>query len=284
MKRLTIILLGVAALLCSCSGGARKVNARHVPERMDDFVFENDFYCFRVYGKALEGNPTSPGFDFWAKNCDTLVAEGRYRLYAEGNDAAYHRNLGNGKDCYKVGVSLGAGASSPFINDTLRFPATNYRSYEIISLTPKEAVFVLHYPKWESCGYSISLDKKFTVTAGKKFCKVEDTWSFTGPGETLRVAAGIYRHDEKDIVDEYNAKERIAIWEHASDQSLEKEDGLIGVAVVMPDAEGSSVSCGHSLVWKDVKSREPLTYYFSAVWSEFSVPTAQDWFDIVKRF
>ena len=97
MKRLFFLSLAVLGLF-SCSSKVQKVNARYVPERMDDFVFENDFYCFRVYGKALEGNPTSPGFDFWAKNCDTLVADGRYRLYAEGSDQAYHHNLGNGKE------------------------------------------------------------------------------------------------------------------------------------------------------------------------------------------
>ena len=39
--------------------------ARHVPERADDFVFENNLVCGRIYGQALEGNPTSPGIDIW---------------------------------------------------------------------------------------------------------------------------------------------------------------------------------------------------------------------------
>ena len=282
MKHLILLCLAAAGL-CFCSTPGQKVNARFVPERMDDFVFENDFYCFRVYGKALEGNPTSPGFDFWAKNCKALVADGRYKLYAEGSDQAYHHNLGNGKDCYKVAVSLGAGASSPFINDTLRYPATNYRSYDIVSLTAKEAVFVLRYPEWETCGYRISLDKEFHVKAGEKFCKVEDTYTFTGPTESLTIAAGINRHDENDLVDEFNGKDRIAIWEHASDQSLEKEDGLIGVAVIMPGAEKTEVACGHSLLEKTIRSGETLSYSFSAVWSEFSVSTAEEWFSIVKK-
>ncbi len=282
MKRLFFLSLAVLCLF-SCSPKVQKVNARYVPERMDDFVFENDFYCFRVYGKALEGNPTSPGFDFWAKNCDTLVADGRYRLYAEGSDQAYHHNLGNGKDCYKVGVSLGAGGSSPFIGDTLRYPVTNYRSYEILTSSPKEISFVLHYPEWETCGYRIALDKKFTVTAGKKFCKIEDNYTFEGPSETLTIAAGINRHDENDLLEEFLGKDRIAIWERASDQSLEKEDGLIGVAVVMPKADRSEVACGHSLLEKDVRNGETLTYFVSAVWSEFSVRTAREWFDLVNK-
>ena len=75
----------------------------------------------------------------------------------------------------------------------------------------------------------------------------------------------------------------MAIWERASDQSLEKEDGLIGVAVVMPKADRLEVACGHSLLEKDVRSGETLTYFVSAVWSEFSVRTAREWFDLVNK-
>ena len=278
MKKIIFLALGVL-LLASCGQPKVRVNAREVPERMDDFVFENDLYCFRVYGKALEGNPTAPGFDFWAKNCDTLVAESRYALYASGSDQAYHHNLGNGKDCYKVAVSLGAGASSPLIADTLRFPATNYRSSEIVEKTPDKVVFVLHYPEWEVCGYKIALDKKFTVTAGRRFCDVEDNYTFSGPTETLDIAAGIVRHD---LVQEYNGKDRVAIWEHASDQSVEPEEGMIGVAVVMPSAGSTTVKDGHSLCVKTIKSGEPVNYSFSAVWSEYDIHSAEDWFAVVK--
>lgn len=283
MRKL-LFLAAVALTAFSCAPRVQKVLAREVPERMDDFVFENDYYCFRVYGQALEGNPTSPGFDFWAKNCDTLVAEGRYELYKQGSDQAYHHDLGNGKDCYKVAVSLGAGASSPFIGGAIRYPATNYRSSEVLVLEPGRAVFVLHYPEWEAEGYRVSLDKKFTVLAGQRFCKVEDVYSFTGPADTLLIAAGIFRHNEEDLLEELVAPDRVAIWEHASDQSQESEDGLIGVAVVMPDAAGPQIACGHSLLLKSVQSGEPLTYWFSAVWSKYDVPDADSWFDLVERF
>ena len=59
MKRIFTILLALAAL-CACSQ-EKKVMARYVPERSDDFVFENNLIAGRFYGKALEGNPTSPG-------------------------------------------------------------------------------------------------------------------------------------------------------------------------------------------------------------------------------
>ena len=284
MERLLYLVL-VLGLLAGCGQrGAqeRKVNARAVPERADDFVFENDFYCYRAYGKALEGNPTSPGFDVWVKNCDSLVAEGRYARYmASGSDSSYHKDHGNGKDCYKVSVSLGGGASSPLIADTLRFPATNYRSSEILESTPGTVSFVLHYPAWEACGYSISLDKTITVTAGDPFAKAVDVYSFTGPSDSLVIAAGLVRHD---VVQELKGPDRIALWEHASDTSIEPEDGMIGLALIMPWADSTTIAAGHSLCVRRIESGEPIEYWFSSVWSKGFIDNPDDWFSLVQEY
>src|SRR5262245_22958409 len=55
------------------------VMARHVPERYDDFAFENDRVGFRIYGKALETvEPGSSGIDTWQKNTRELVMDKWY--------------------------------------------------------------------------------------------------------------------------------------------------------------------------------------------------------------
>ena len=107
MKRI-LVLLAAAAALCACSQ-EKKVMARFVPERSDDFVFENNLIAGRFYGKALEGNPTSPGLDIWVKLPGKLVADEWYKGYETQSDEYYHHDHG-GKDCYKVAVSLGGGA------------------------------------------------------------------------------------------------------------------------------------------------------------------------------
>ena len=162
MKRLLIVSLVLAAL-AGCQGGSgEKVMARYVPERADDFVFENSLVAGRFYGKALEGNPTSPGIDIWVKLPGRLVADEWYKGAQEDPDY-YHHNHG-GKDCYKVAVSLGGGASAPMIDGKLCYPATNYRSFEMLEETPEKVVFVLHYPQWQASEtVSVSLDKQVTV-------------------------------------------------------------------------------------------------------------------------
>jgi pectinesterase len=276
--------MAVAGCLFACKAPEQKVMARFVPERADDFVFENNLVAGRFYGEALEGNPTSPGVDIWVKLPGALVANDWYAHAVE--DGGYYHHDHGGKDCYKVAVSLGGGASVPFIADSLRFPATNYRSYEILTEEPEKVVFVLHYPAWDAAeGISVALDKKVTVCADTYFVEVEDTYTFSG-ADSLVVAAGIKLHGAQEtIVEKLAAEDRYAIWEKASDQSVEPEDGMLGVAVVMPGADEVVLreDLDHALLLKKVVSGEKVCYSFGSCWSKGDLQTADAWFDVVRK-
>ena len=283
MKKL-LILSALLLTLAGCESAPEpKVMARYVPERSDDFVFENNLVAGRFYGKALEGNPTSPGIDIWVKLPGKLVADQWYEGAMKDPDY-YHHNHG-GKDCYKVSVSLGGGASAPLVNGQLSLPPTNYRSYDILEETPEKVVFVLHYPAWEAAeDWTVSLDKKVTVVADSYFCEVEDTYTFTGT-ETLEIAAGVNRHPAQNPdPEEYISIDRYAIWEPASDQSIEPEDGMLGVAVILQDGEYSYITDDevHGLCVRTVASGEPFRYKFGSCWSKGKIKSAADWFDLVE--
>ena len=283
MKKL-LILSALLLTLAGCESAPEpKVMARYVPERSDDFVFENNLVAGRFYGKALEGNPTSPGIDIWVKLPGKLVANQWYEGAMKDPDY-YHHNHG-GKDCYKVSVSLGGGASAPLVNGQLSLPPTNYRSYDILEETPEKVVFVLHYPAWEATeDWTVSLDKKVTVVADSYFCEVEDTYTFTGT-ETLEIAAGVNRHPAQNPdPEEYISIDRYAIWEPASDQSIEPEDGMLGVAVILQDGEYSYITDDevHGLCVRTVASGEPFRYKFGSCWSKGKIKSAADWFDLVE--
>ena len=283
MNKVYIILLALAAL-CACKQEAgKKVMARFVPERSDDFVFENNLMAGRFYGEALEGNPTSPGIDIWVKLPGKLVADEWYKGFETESDEYYHHNHG-GKDCYKVAVSLGGGASAPLIDGNLCFPATNFRSWEIVEETPEKVVFTLHYPQWDATeSVKVTLDKTVTVVPDTYFCAVEDIYTFQGV-DTLTVAAGMNIHAALETVEQQLVEPgRVAIWEHASDQTYEPEDGMLGVAVVMPDADATGLSEDgtHLLVCKDIVSGQPVRYSFGSCWSKGDIQTAKDWFETV---
>lgn len=294
MKRF-VLLCACVALFAACAPKAQepRVMARFVPERADDFVFENNLIAGRFYGKALEGNPTSPGIDIWVKLPGALVANDWYRNAVEGDDPNYYHHDHGGKDCYKVAVSLGGGASAPYLAEQICYPATNFRSSEVLFSSPDSVVFVLHYPEWEAAeGVRVALDKQVTVTADSYFVRVDDCYTFSGV-DSLPVVAGmklhgnaVFAHDGDDAAESSLLQEdRVAIWEKASDTSVEPEDGMIGVAVVMPGAETAVLrpDLDHLLLVKSVQSGEPLTYWFGSCWSKGDIKTPQDWFQLVTE-
>lgn len=286
MKKYLIIAAVMLLGACASKPQEQKVMARAVPERSDDFVFENNLIAGRFYGKALEGNPTSPGIDIWVKLPGALVANDWYAEATKpGGDHNYYHKDHGGKDCYKVAVSLGGGGSVPFIDSTLCYPATNYRSSEILSESPSEVSFVLHYPEWQAGDVKVSLDKKVTVFADCYFCKVEDTYTFDA--DSLTIAAGVFRHKKQQTIEaEALGEDYYAIWEHASDQSVEPEDGMIGVAVIMPGADAVTIVDGgkHGVCLKKVASGEPLEYWYGSCWSKGEIIGFNQWFDLAATF
>lgn len=285
MRKYILMAVLAAMALTGCRKTVEpKVMARTVPERADDFVFENNLIAGRFYGKALEGNPTSPGLDIWVKLPGKLVADEWYAKALE--DGSYYHKDHGGKDCYKVAVSLGGGASVPFIGGALCWPETNYRSWEILESSPDKVVFTLEYPAWTVGDYiGVSLDKKITVKADSYFIDVEDTYSFPGD-KTMPIAVGFKLHGEQNTVhDQLEASDRIAIWERASDQSVEPEDGFIGVAVVMPDADSVifSEKLDHALLIKEIPSGGTISYRVGSCWSKGDIKTPSAWFDLVRN-
>lgn len=285
MKKYLIIAAVMLLGACASKPQEQKVMARAVPERSDDFVFENNLIAGRFYGEALEGNPTSPGIDIWVKLPGALVANDWYAEATKpGGDHNYYHKDHGGKDCYKVAVSLGGGGSVPFIDSTLCYPATNYRSSEILYESPTEISFVLHYPEWQAGDVKVALDKTVTVFADSYFCKVEDTYTFDA--DSLTIAAGIFRHKKQNTIEaEAFGEDYYAIWEHASDQSVEPEDGMIGVAVIMPGADAVIIVDGgkHGVCLKKVASGEPLEYWYGSCWSKGEIAGFNQWFELAAN-
>ena len=131
----------------------------------------------------------------------------------------------------------------------------------------------------------MSLSKQISLEAGSYFADVLDTYTFTG-AQTLQIAAGIKLHSGQDTVE--NAEmtaQSYAIWEKASDQSAEPEDGLIGVAVILPGAQDvfESGELDHALLVRTISSGETFSYRFGSCWSKGDIKTPADWFTLVQK-
>ena len=252
-----------------------KCYGRQVPERHDDYAWENNKIAFRAYGVALESVPgemlSSPGFDCWVKCVDTLVVDARYK---RGN---YHHNYGDGMDCYKVGRTLGAGASAPYVDEQL-WLSGNYVTYKTLDKGALRTSVELTYAPFKVKESEVTLKKIITLDANTHFNRIENIYE--GEFETMPVAAGFIRHDVKAL----NASEGwLAFVEAASDSKHPEEDGDIYFAVVLPGAEFRAETAGHAVAIAEVESGVSMVYYAGAGWSLGGVEDMPAWMELTEK-
>ena len=160
-----------------------KTFGRLVPERMDDFAWENDKIAFRMYGPALQkSGEISNGIDIWVKRTSALVINKWYK------SEDYHHDHGEGMDFYGVGTTLGAGGIAPFMNNKL-YPSENFVSYKVLANGPLRTSFQLKYNTWNAAGIKVKETKTITLDAGSFLNKIEEQYDFAPAA--LPVSAGI---------------------------------------------------------------------------------------------
>ncbi len=248
---------------------------RQVPERYDDYAWENNLSAYRLYGPALETSPEkliTPGIDVWVKCTEKLVID---EWYAKGD---YHHNYGDGMDCYKVGRTLGGGASVPMLEDKFWPMEHNYATCQTLDNGPIRTTVKLVYVPWDVNGTAVSLVKTITLDANQRFNRMENLYE--GEFEALPIAAGFVRHDVKGTE---QGEGWIAMVEAVSDSTQPEVDGDIYQAIVLPGAELNADLLGHTLAVKAVKSGEKMTYYSASGWSQGGVENMEDWIETIKE-
>ncbi|GBU08805.1 DUF4861 domain-containing protein [Bacteroidales bacterium] len=255
-------------------------HGRAVPERKDDFAWENDRIAFRMYGPALAAENASNGVDIWLKRTEELVLE---KFYSDElkNGISYHEDHGLGLDCYKVARTLGAGGIAPFVNDTL-WVGRNYTSATLIDQGPLRTSFRLVYESAELGNKTYTQTLTVSLDAGSQMNKA--IVSYDGDFEFLPIAAGIWLHKELGIINYDIDKKYIAYAENAvSDAGIHSGRNYVGLVFTNPLSE----ICQHSehiLGLSRYKKGREFTYYFGSGWSKWGFETDQEWFDYVEKF
>lgn len=261
--------------------------ARYVPERLDDFAWENDKVGHRTYGPALAA-PAEPGsgkevlvtsgLDVWCKRVSYPIVD---RWYNKGHDH-YHKDEGEGMDMYQVGPSRGCGGTGVWDGRVLHV-SRNYKSWRVLANGPVRAVFELTYDAWEANGLSVTEVKRFTVDAGHYLDRIESTFTVAGGVGELTVAVGLNKHPA-----DKGQEPRIAAARSKADGSLtqwveQKTNGELGTAVVVPAGHaGFAEDDRNLLVLARVTPGRPLAYLAGAGWSRAGdFATAAQWNDYV---
>jgi hypothetical protein len=261
-----------------------QVFARYVPERLDDFAWENDKIAHRTYGPALAEARSagsnkevlvSSGLDVWCKRVNYLIVD---RWYNKGHDH-YHHDEGEGMDMYQTGASRGCGGTGVWDGQQL-YVSRNYKTWKVIANGPIRAIFELSYETWSAGDSTVSEVKRFTIDAGQNLDRIDSIFTAAVGPKNLTIGLGLNKdsgdkgQDTVATVNQNPADGWLSQWE------VEKTNGSIGEGIIVPaDFAGFAEDSANRLVLAKAVSGQPLRYYVGAGWSkagEFTTKEAWD--------
>jgi hypothetical protein len=257
--------------------------ARHVPERLDDFAWENDRIAHRTYGPALAAAAApgsgkevlvTSGLDVWCKRVRYPIVD---RWYNKGHDH-YHQDEGEGMDLYQVGPSRGCGGTGVWDGTRLHV-GRNFASWRILANGPVRAQFELIYDPWMANGTIVSEVKRITLDAGHQLNQVESTFIVhAGPAKEITVGLGLNKNPADKGQEPVIAADTDSTLGLRTQWIAQKTNGELGTAVIVPGPafQGLAEDERNLLVLARAASGQPLRYAVGAAWSRAGDITSRE--------
>ena len=279
--------------------------ARFVPERLDDFAWENERTAHRMYGPALQKTgEISSGVDLWAKRSHKALID---QWYKRGD---YHQDHGDGGDFYKTGPTRGCGGLGIWMDGKLA-TSQNFTGWKVLANGPIRCEFRLEYAPWDvGNGKSVSEVKTISLDAGSNMNRFQSVFKAKGlvPSDGLPVALGITRRPIEGGFTDHLTEGWMSYWSPA-----DPGNGDLGCAVILdpmregwtsyaPDAPAKTTYAGQSeillppgaakavdttdnlLAVLDVPVEQPLVYHAGGGWSKGDFPTRESWEKYVSDY
>ncbi|MCM4151533.1 DUF4861 domain-containing protein [Arenibacter sp. N53] len=203
--------------------------SRFVPERTDDYTWENNKVAFRVYGptaqKMIEdkvpGGTLSSGVDAWLKKVEYPIIDKWYKEELSGV-SSYHKDTGEGLDDFHVGPSRGVGGIAAKI-DTTYYYSKNYTKWRTITNGPIRTSFYLEYEDWGANGKTIKESRIISLDLGQNLSKFNITLKGVD-----QISAGLTLHEKDGEVSGKKDKGWVSYWQPHGDSEL-------GTAIIAPN-------------------------------------------------
>ena len=187
-----LIVVSCCCVYAQSEEGA-KTFARFVPERSDDFAWENDLVAFRVYGPKLRKKLENSGIDCWLKRVKYPIID---KWYGQMGEKSYHKDHGEGHDPYHVGSSAGCGGTGIWLNDK-RYPLETYVKHELIQSDPEKSQFLLTYENTIN-GVVYGEQKTITIKLGERLFSTRSVFTRNGKiAAGLPICIGLTTHNGK---------------------------------------------------------------------------------------
>lgn len=275
-------LIGLSLNACATPSTA-ETYCRFVPERADDFAWENDKIAFRAYGPALKEKGEDSGFDCWLKRVEYPIINKWYKENTEGK--SYHKDHGEGYDPYKVGSSRGCGGLALWIDGKMEISNVFIES-KVIKCEKDESIFVLSY-EYKVGSDVYTEEKQISIKQGDRLFKSTSTFKKNGKIATnLPIAIGLVRHHKTDLISKDLPKGWMSIWEPMDDSEL-------GTGVVI-DPKGivdfQLLETGkkledHALIITKTDATGQLEYYAGYGWKKAGeIKTTEQWNAYLQEF
>jgi rhamnogalacturonyl hydrolase YesR len=238
---------------------------RYVPERMDDYAWENDRMAFRIYGPKLTQPPpageglVSSGVDVWCKRVRHPVIDAWYK------GGHYHKDSGEGCDFYKVGTARGCGGLGVF-RDGACLVSGNWATQKQLASGPVRTSFEISYAPW-ACGSGVSVaeTRRVTLDAGSHLSRFESRFAVTGTA-SLTVGPGLdtsAKHLHNGVIAAAPEQGWITNFDPA-----QKDKGSIATALVLPQAGTRATDTQENVyLLSPLAADKPLVWYAGAAWS-----------------
>ncbi|QNE41093.1 DUF4861 domain-containing protein [Hymenobacter sp. NBH84] len=199
--------------------------ARFVPERTDDFAWENDRVAFRTYGpnaqelaeKKDPNGTLSSGMDCWLKRVSYPIIDKWYGRHVHEKPFAYHTDIGEGYDPYHVGSSRGVGGTGVLLDGKL-FVSKNFTKYKVLATGPIRTVFELTYAPYPAGSLSVTETKRISLDRGSNLTRFEEHISAGQPLPNCTV--GLTLHEQKGEVKADPKAGWCRYWEKVDDSYL----------------------------------------------------------------
>jgi hypothetical protein len=267
---------------------------RFYPERKDDLAWENDLIAFRAYGPALQASGERAfGYDVWTKyNTTQPVVEARYADELE-RGISYHKDHGNGLDCYKVGPTLGGGTAALLDDGNIVYPYC-FKTYEILDNGPlRFTVKLTYHPLVVQKDSAVIETRLISLDVGSHLNKTVVTYS--NLSETTPIAAGIVLHEPDGNITA-DADNGYMTYSDPTD-NVNNDNGRIFVGIACPDQVNEARTVlfgkqernargadGHLLAIGNYQPGTAYTYYWGAAWSKADIPDMAAWNQYMADF
>lgn len=258
---------------------------RFVPERADDFAWENDLIAFRTYGPAIEktkGTEDS-GIDCWLKRVPYPVIDKWYG--GEKKGISYHKDNGEGNDPYHVGASRGTGGLGIWQGEKM-ITAGPYKTWKIVSRTPRKSVFELGYD-YDLVGRKIHENKRIEIELNKRLFRAESTFTENNkPLANLDIAIGVTTHNGKAQATLNPKQGWMSCWEKMEGFGLGTGVAIAPSRVLsMREIKSARPDESHALLLTRTDAAGKVSYYAGYGWEKAkAITTPQQWQDFLSAF